>query len=44
LRRAMLLHVAQMYEFRGAISLAQQPAAVPQGYERLIAPFMRRGL
>lgn len=44
LRRAMLIHVAQMYEFRGAVPLAMQPAAVPEGYDRLIAPFLPRRL
>lgn len=39
LRRALLLHVAQMYEYRGAVSLADQPAILPDGYERLVAPF-----
>lgn len=44
LKRAMLLHAALLYEFRGAVPPASQPAAVPAGYERLIAPFCRRGL
>ena len=44
LKRAMLLHAALLYEFRGAVALDNQPAAVPAGYERLIAPFRRRGL
>ncbi|MDQ0319602.1 putative phiE125 gp8 family phage protein [Pararhizobium capsulatum DSM 1112] len=44
LKRAMLLHIALLYEFRGAVSPKDQPAAVPAGYERLIAPFRRRGL
>ncbi|MCF1472874.1 hypothetical protein FS763_13085 [Agrobacterium vitis] len=44
LRRAMSLHVAAMYAFRGVVALADQPAALPVGYERLIAPFVRRGL
>ncbi|WP_275789817.1 head-tail connector protein [Pararhizobium gei] len=44
LKRAMLLHAALLYEFRGAVTPGQQPAAVPAGYDRLIAPFRRRGL
>ncbi|MCV9963457.1 phage head-tail connector protein [Pararhizobium sp. BT-229] len=44
LKRAMLLHAALLYEFRGAVLPGDQPAAVPQGYDRLIAPFRRRGL
>jgi uncharacterized phiE125 gp8 family phage protein len=44
LKRAMLLHAALLYEFRGAVAAQDQPAAVPAGYDRLIAPFRRRGL
>lgn len=44
LRRAMLLHVALMYEFRGAVPAGMQPAAVPAGYRTLISPWMRRTL
>ena len=44
LKRAMLLHAALLYEFRGAVAPDSQPAAVPAGYDRLIAPFRRRGL
>ncbi|CAN7146669.1 head-tail connector protein [Pararhizobium sp. LjRoot238] len=44
LKRAMLLHAALLYEFRGAVTPEDQPAAVPAGYDRLIAPFRRRGL
>jgi uncharacterized phiE125 gp8 family phage protein len=44
LKRAMLLHAALLYEFRGAVLPDDQPAAVPAGYDRLIAPFCRRGL
>ncbi|WP_426123455.1 head-tail connector protein [Pararhizobium sp. PWRC1-1] len=44
LKRALLLHAALLYEFRGAVSIDNQPAAVPAGYDRLIAPFCRRGL
>jgi uncharacterized phiE125 gp8 family phage protein len=39
LRRAMLMHVALMYELRGAVAADMQPAAVPVGYDRLIAPY-----
>ena len=44
LKRALLLHVAAMFELRGVLSLDEQPGAVPQGYERLIAPHCRRRL
>jgi uncharacterized phiE125 gp8 family phage protein len=44
LKRAMLTHIAQMYEFRGAVPVDAQPAAVPSGYERLVAPFAIRRL
>jgi uncharacterized phiE125 gp8 family phage protein len=44
LKRAMLIHIAAMYELRGAVSRADQPATVPAGYERLIAPYRRRAL
>ena len=44
LKRAMLLHAALLYEYRGAVLPEEQPAAVPAGYDRLIAPFRRRGL
>ncbi|MBL0371071.1 phage head-tail connector protein [Rhizobium sp. KVB221] len=44
LKRAMLTHVARMYEFRGAVAPDQQPADVPEGYERLVAPFLMKRL
>ncbi|OCW55766.1 head-tail connector protein [Hoeflea olei] len=44
LTRAVLLHAAYLYEFRGAVSPDMQPAAIPAGYDRLISPWMRRGL
>lgn len=44
LKRAMLLHIAAMYELRGGVSPANQPATVPPAYERLIAPWRRRML
>jgi uncharacterized phiE125 gp8 family phage protein len=44
LRRAMLLHVALMYEFRGAVSPDMQPAAIPRGYRTLIGPWVRRAI
>jgi uncharacterized phiE125 gp8 family phage protein len=44
LKRAMLIHVGHMFAFRGAISPDQQPASIPEGYERLIAPFRMRRL
>ena len=44
LKRAMLLHVGHMFAFRGVLSPNQQPAGVPDGYDRLIAPFRLRRL
>lgn len=44
LRRAMLIHAARMYEFRGTVPLEMQPAGVPEGYDRLVAPFLMRRL
>ena len=44
LRRAMLIHAAQMYEFRGAVPPEMQPAGMPEGYDRLVAPFLMRRL
>jgi len=44
LKRAILIHAAHLYEFRGAVMPEMQPAAVPPGYERLIAPWLRRAL
>lgn len=44
LKRAMLTHIAQMYEFRGAVPVDLQPASVPDGYDRLVAPFAIRRL
>ena len=44
LKRAMLTHVATMFELRGAVSLDQQPGTVPAGYDRLIAPYRMRRL
>jgi uncharacterized phiE125 gp8 family phage protein len=44
LKRAMLMHIAQMFSFRGAVSAEDQPADIPPGYDRLIAPFVMRRL
>jgi uncharacterized phiE125 gp8 family phage protein len=44
LKRAMLLHIACMYEMRGAVTASQQPAAIPEGYDRLTGPYRRRAL
>jgi uncharacterized phiE125 gp8 family phage protein len=44
LKRAMLLHLARLYEFRGAVSPADQPVDIPDGYDRLVAPFRMRRL
>ncbi len=41
LKRALLLHLALLYAYRGAVSPGDQPADVPAGYERLVAPFRR---
>ncbi len=44
LKRAMSIHIGHMFVFRGVISPDQQPAGIPDGYERLIAPYRRRRL
>ncbi|CAD7046264.1 phage gp6-like head-tail connector protein [Pseudorhizobium halotolerans] len=44
LKRAMLIHIGHMFAFRGVVSPDQQPAGIPAGYERLIAPFRMRRL
>jgi uncharacterized phiE125 gp8 family phage protein len=44
LKRAMLIHVGHMFAFRGVLSPDQQPGGIPDGYERLIAPFRMRRL
>ncbi|MEP3197080.1 MAG: head-tail connector protein [Lentilitoribacter sp.] len=44
LKRALLIHIAQMYEFRGVVSPSMQPAAVPNGYAALINPWVRRSI
>lgn len=44
LKRAMLLHIGAMFACRGVVAPDAQPAVVPPGYDRLIAPFCRRGL
>lgn len=44
LKRALLLHVAAMFELRGALSPGDQPATVPAGYDRLVAPYRMRRL
>lgn len=44
LKRALLLHVAHMYEFRGAVEPEMQPAGVPHGYHTLVSPWVRRRL
>ncbi|CAD7027304.1 phage gp6-like head-tail connector protein [Pseudorhizobium endolithicum] len=44
LKRAMLIHVGHMFAFRGVISPDQQPAGIPDGYDRLVAPFRMRRL
>jgi uncharacterized phiE125 gp8 family phage protein len=44
LMRAMLIHIGFMYGFRGVVSPEQQPAGIPDGYERLIGSFRLRRL
>jgi uncharacterized phiE125 gp8 family phage protein len=44
LKRAMLLHIAAMFACRGVVPADAQPAVVPPGYDRLVAPFCRRAL
>lgn len=44
LKRAILVHAAHLYEFRGAVTPEMQPAAIPMGYDRLISPWQRRAL
>lgn len=44
LKRAMLTHVAQMFSCRGVVGPDEQPALIPPGYDRLIAPFLQRAL
>ena len=44
LKRALLVHVAAMFDLRGALSIEDQPGAVPAGYDRLVAPFRMRRL
>jgi uncharacterized phiE125 gp8 family phage protein len=44
LKRALLLHVAAMFELRGALSPGDQPGTVPAGYDRLVAPYRMRRL
>ena len=44
LKRAMLIHIGHMFAFRGVVSPDQQPAGIPDGYERLVAPFRMRRL
>ncbi|KRB50165.1 hypothetical protein ASE04_16500 [Rhizobium sp. Root708] len=44
LKRAMLMHIAQMFAFRGALAVEDQPADIPVGYDRLVAPFLMRRL
>jgi uncharacterized phiE125 gp8 family phage protein len=44
IKRAILIHVSHMYEFRGVVKPDMQPASEPSGYSALIAPWLRRGL
>lgn len=44
LKRALLIHAAYAYEFRGVVAPDMQPAAVPNGYEALISQWVRRSI
>ncbi|WP_234188671.1 head-tail connector protein [Shinella sp. NM-101] len=44
LKRALLLHVAAMFELRGVLAVEDQPGAVPEGYDRLVSPYRLRRL
>ena len=44
LKRALLLHTAFLYEFRGAVRPDQQPVGEPNGYRALISPWLRKAL
>jgi uncharacterized phiE125 gp8 family phage protein len=44
IRRALLLHLALLFAYRGAVSLEDQPVDVPAGYDRLLAPYLMRRL
>ena len=44
LKRAMLLHIALMFEFRGAVAPDMQPAGIPHGYNSLVSPWVRRAI
>ncbi|KNY17647.1 hypothetical protein AKG11_08515 [Shinella sp. SUS2] len=44
LKRALLMHVAAMFELRGVLSPVDQPGTVPAGYDRLVAPYRLRRL
>jgi len=44
LKRALLVHIGHMHAFRGVLSPDQQPAGIPEGYERLISAYRLRRL
>ena len=44
LKRAMLLHLTLLFAFRGVVAPQDQPAGVPLGYDRLVAPYRMRRL
>jgi uncharacterized phiE125 gp8 family phage protein len=44
LKRAMSIHIGHMFAFRGVVSPENQPAGIPDGYERLIGSFRMRRL
>jgi uncharacterized phiE125 gp8 family phage protein len=44
LKRAMLTHVALMFSCRGVVEAGDQPALIPPGYDRLVAPYLLRSL
>jgi hypothetical protein len=44
LKLVMLIQFGHMFAFGGVLSPDQQPGGIPDGYERLIAPFRMRRL
>lgn len=44
LKRAIMIHAGHLYEFRGVVAPRMQPASVPQGYDALIGPWLRRSI
>jgi len=44
LKRAVIMLASHWFEFRAVLSVKDQPASYPKGYERLIAPYCTRRL